>query len=463
MARLGHVAMLALLLRLAAGTAVAREGETGSALVRREVASSDVEVSSEELLEPSAEAATEEQKADASAIELAPSALAQAPKASTLRPNAGGPADEVEFRVLLKKFMGLEFKANTWQGEFVVITSWKDARAVAMAASKAEASFSKADAEAEMWIPDISITNREFDKISTVASTVHVKASGSVTMTERIVATMLSPFDSSQFPFDRQRLVMRLSSTSLMSQDLVFKEATIKSDVMKSAFPTSGGWQLVPGQSSFATTIKEIDGPLKKSRVEFGIDVSRDSSSFFASTMFPQYLMILGAYSVFYYPMIPVYAMPRVAIVTIGNLALLSLQQKTIGMMPASGGTSWINVFEESAMLTVGFTTVANILIENCDHTYQMKPLAQATNVLGRILFAVLFISTMLFQVVGYYWIGSLTAMIWLQRLFVLALSAALIVITVKKKNAPPAAEGDAAASGEGGEAKAAEAPPPAN
>eukprot|EP00928_Gymnodinium_smaydae_P083502 TRINITY_DN66742_c0_g1_i1.p1 TRINITY_DN66742_c0_g1~~TRINITY_DN66742_c0_g1_i1.p1 ORF type:complete len:519 (+),score=82.51 TRINITY_DN66742_c0_g1_i1:69-1559(+) len=456
----GHLVLLAALVALQLVSAAnvwrddssadaSRTQAAGPTLVRR-----DLGPRSEPANAVSAADTTAHQRAAAAALSPAarPAALlsssvgAAAPK---LRPTAGGPATVIEYRILFKKFYGLDFKLGTWQGEFVVITSWKDTRTSSLAGGRTEVSFSKTDAEKMIWIPDIAITNREFDKVSTVSSTVRVHSNGNVLMTERLMASMKISFDASLFPFDRQRLIMRLSSTSLMIDELEFTESNaVKSDVMKSAFSATGGWRLnVPADFKFATTIKELVGPLRKSRVEFAMEVERDPSSFFASTMFPQYLMVAGAFSIFYYPMIGPFAMPRVAIVTIGFLSLSTLQSKTASMMPSASSTSWINIFEESCMLTVGFATIANLLIENSDHTYARKDLATTVNLIARGIYAGLFFVTFLFQTIAYYAPNGILAVIWVQRVVMLFASLWLCYYVVTKKNQPPPGEGGDAAA----------------
>merc|ERR1719189_3213686 len=127
-----------------------------------------------------------------------------------------------------------------------------------------------------------------------------------------------------------------------------------------------------------ASVDEEIDASLKKSRAEFRIVASRRSMPYIQSLLVPELLVLAISFSVFWFPLLAAFAMPRVATALISFLALTTLGLRTNSMLPIRGGLAWIDLFETCCQTLMFFTVGLNIFVLVVFHSFGAESLAEA-------------------------------------------------------------------------------------
>jgi len=130
-------------------------------------------------------------------------------------------------------------------------------------------------------------------------------------------------------------------------------------------------------QSVREETYEETDGSLQKSRGSLGISITRDYRPVLSSVIVPEILLLSISWSVFFFPMLPPFVMPRVATSLIALLSSMTLAVRTSGLLPAKrNGYVWIEFFGECCQVLMLFTVCLNILVEVIYHEWKLNELA---------------------------------------------------------------------------------------
>merc|ERR1712151_1289825 len=91
-------------------------------------------------------------------------------------------------------------------------------------------------------------------------------------------------------------------------------------------------------------TFRDIDGSLDKSRGQFQIDLKRNPTGFIQNTLWPETMLLLISWSVFWIPMLPPFVMLRIATAMIAFLAFVSVSGQANSLLGSSSGT-WIGLY----------------------------------------------------------------------------------------------------------------------
>jgi len=227
-----------------------------------------------------------------------------------------------------------------------------------------------------MWLPDVTITNRDFGGLEVLSTSVTVKSDGSVTQTDRMLVVLKNYFDVSAFPFDTQSLHVRLGSSTLMLEDL-------KLEAMHGPELTGVAHDLFTENSDFrlgsvsVRTFEEHDGSLRKSRGELNVVVTRDSYPLIERVMIPELLLLAINYAAFFFPLLKQFIMPRFSACLLSFLMLITLSQRTGHMLPEDrSGFVWIEIFEECVESLMFLTVCLHILVEVIYHQWACVELA---------------------------------------------------------------------------------------
>ncbi|CAE7346471.1 glvI [Symbiodinium pilosum] len=297
---------------------------------------------------------------------------------------------EVMFGIFCRRVYDVDVIKKTWTGDIVLTTSWNDPEvAQVLPVGKEDTRYSTDDARKLIWLPDIGVTNRDFKNVEIISSSVKIWSSGWATKVERMLVTMTNDFDTSAFPFDKQTLQVIVASEKLMADELVLKPHSdktligVKDDVLTgTGFGGSGGAKPDYGISSF----KETDALLVKSRGLFQIHIVRGFGAAARQIFGPTMTLLLVSYSVFYFPMVPAFTMPRVASSVISLLGEMTLLTKT--KVP----DSWTDVYNEMVCLLIGSVSVLSLTMEITFHSYKNEELAKKLAFAYRVLYPVVFL-----------------------------------------------------------------------
>ncbi|CAE7457403.1 glvI [Symbiodinium natans] len=191
------------------------------------------------------------------------------------------------------------------------------------------------------------------------------------------------------YPFDKQTLQVIVASEKLMADELVLKPHTdttligVKDDVLTgTGFGGAEGAKPSVAISSF----KETDALLVKSRGLFEVHIARGFGAAGRQIFGPTMTLLAVSYSVFFFPMVPAFTMPRVASSVISLLGEMTLLTKN--RVP----DSWTDVYMEMVCLLIGSVSVLSLTMEICFHTYKNEELAKKLSGIYKIAFPVVFL-----------------------------------------------------------------------
>jgi hypothetical protein len=305
-----------------------------------------------------------------------------------IRPNAGGPADVIEFGIFCKAIYGIDMKAGTYSADTVLTFRWTDPRTKLLVPQGHQSiTLAPRSAKKKMWLPDVGISNRALNGIDVISTAYTVEKTGVITKVERVLAVLKNKFEVRAFPFDHQSLKLRVASATLMSDELKMEPLTEQTSGVKEGTFSGTDFRLTGDAQS---VFEEEDATLYKSRGELTVDIDRIYKPYVTGLLLPEFLVIIISYSAFWFPLIAPFAMPRVATALIAFLTLMTLSLRTNAMFPVRGGLCWIDLFESNAQMLMFFTTVLNIVALSGHHSFEAIDTARTINNELKIAFPVL-------------------------------------------------------------------------
>lgn len=287
------------------------------------------------------------------------------------RPNEGGAPDVVEFGILVKGIKGITMSKGSYRADVVLTLRWTDPRTKSLVPAGVRKHTIKADiAKNEMWMPDVAVTNRKIGGQEVISSGTTVTLDGKVTKTERLIIVCTNKFQISSFPFDSQVLKLRVASTTMMLDEVKLTPIQDKLFMGIKDGVFAGTDLFTTGVE--AQTVDEVDGALRKSRGELLIKVKRNAQVYLRKKLVPELFLVMISWTVFYFPLKPPFAMPRVATSLISYLSFTALAGKT---SPGLGQT-WLDVFEESVIISLFLTVFLNIFVEIVENSLERPRIA---------------------------------------------------------------------------------------
>eukprot|EP00747_Dinoflagellata_sp_TGD_P210965 gnl/TRDRNA2_/TRDRNA2_84184_c0_seq1.p1 gnl/TRDRNA2_/TRDRNA2_84184_c0~~gnl/TRDRNA2_/TRDRNA2_84184_c0_seq1.p1 ORF type:complete len:463 (+),score=69.50 gnl/TRDRNA2_/TRDRNA2_84184_c0_seq1:88-1389(+) len=298
---------------------------------------------------------------------------------TTLRPRAGGEADVVTFGIWVKDFYGMDIKHSTWSADLVLTLQWNDPRNMHLVpAGHDSVTLDVEAANAHIWLPDMMISNRARKGVESISTAFIVSRDGNVTKVERVSAELQSKFRLSAFPFDTQVLRATLASSKYMLKDLKLEPITDESLYGIKAETFKG--KDISLESFRIHEREDKSGSLQKSRGELLITVKRNAEPYLMGILWPEFVMVMISWSVFWLPLLPPFAMPRVATALIAFLTLMTLSLRTASMMPVRGDTSWLDLVESNCSGLLFYNVVFNTCCLVLYHVLDEHALAETIN-----------------------------------------------------------------------------------
>eukprot|EP00747_Dinoflagellata_sp_TGD_P193428 gnl/TRDRNA2_/TRDRNA2_59573_c0_seq1.p1 gnl/TRDRNA2_/TRDRNA2_59573_c0~~gnl/TRDRNA2_/TRDRNA2_59573_c0_seq1.p1 ORF type:complete len:450 (+),score=80.16 gnl/TRDRNA2_/TRDRNA2_59573_c0_seq1:33-1382(+) len=298
---------------------------------------------------------------------------------TTLRPNAGGEPDVVTFGIFVKDFYGMDLKSSTWNGDLVLTLMWHDDRNMHLVPPGSdEVTLDVETANKVMWLPDMMVSNRARGGIESISTAFSVRNDGTVLKVERVSAELQSAFQLAAFPFDKQTLRATLASSKYMVEDLVL-QPTNDTNIFGINSETFDGKD-ISLKSYELNERKDHSGSLSKSRGEILVHVSRDPEPYLIGILWPQFVMVMISWTVFWLPLQPPFAMPRVATALIAFLTLMTLSLRTSAMLPVRGDTSWLDLVESNCSGLLLYNVIFNTCCLVLAHVVGEMELATGVN-----------------------------------------------------------------------------------
>jgi len=369
------------------------------------------------------------------------------------RPGAGsGKADIVYFGVFGKTFYGASMKKNLFFLDNVIALKWTDQRVTALIpAGNEKLTLSWKQALSSIWMPEVVITNRAIKKVEIISTTVTIYTSGMVTKVERALVGCNNIYELSEYPFDTQKLRMKLASSKYMLNDVALEPSTdgsltgVKDDLFK-AFPYT-----LKDHRIYA--FEEVDGALKKSRGVFEMTVERQLSKYEESHLMPACLFIIISWGVFWFPFETPFITPRLALSILALLSFTNLVITSGKAIPPGAPMNWNDVFNFNVQALMMCTILLNILSEIYFHHFRVEDVARAVNNEAKIVQPVLSTVVLTITLTGgmYKWI-SIPVASWVCKILILVAMLTYVfhrqstAVSAKAAKEAKAAEAKAAA-----------------
>jgi len=141
-----------------------------------------------------------------------------------------------------------------------------------------------------------------------------------------------------------------------------------------------------------ATTFKDVDGALKKSRGLLTISVKHDGAQYTQTHLIPSFLVVCISCGIFYFPFVAPFITPRVALSILALLAFTNLTIQSNKALPDSAPFNWNDLLNQT-LLTLMFSNVfLNILSEVCFHQLKLDDLGRSINHENKVVAPFVFI-----------------------------------------------------------------------
>lgn len=287
-----------------------------------------------------------------------------------------GVPDMVRFSLLCRTFFGTNFQDGTFSADLVLTVAWNDTRAVDLVPEGEESITLPLDAfQGKHWDPSVVVTSRAIRGTEVVTSAIEVNVNGSILLVQRILAISHNKWDVRHFPFDSQNLTLLVASSNLMLHDLQLVAPPPSFVAAKDDAFSSSEYQYI-GHDVYIYQTR--DGALQKSRGILVIQVKRKPGSFIQTYLVPEVLLLFISWSVFFYPPLIPFAMPRVATGIFSLLSLMTINSSTMAKLPpVRNGLTWVEVFNKNCLFLMVYTILLNVAVECVNHHWDQKELGE--------------------------------------------------------------------------------------
>jgi len=310
--------------------------------------------------------------------------------AEIVRPGAGtGAAEIVRFGLFAKSFFGANLKENEFKLDAVMLLKWKDSRAVDMVPSGMnEVTMSGIQAMSSIWMPEVVVTNRGIGSYELISTSVTIARTGDVTKVERAVVVCSKLYDLEEYPFDTQKLGVKVASSKYMLDEIVLEpDEDASSSGVREGFFKGSPYEL---DSWKVFVFEEADGALKKSRGILEIGAKRTFSSYEESHLMPTMLFLVIPCGVFWLPLQDQFIMVRFTLPILAMLGFTYLMAKSAGELPDGSPRNWNDILNHQILTIMLCAMGLNVLTEVCRHQFGIPALAEVMNNEAKVVLPVL-------------------------------------------------------------------------
>lgn len=215
-------------------------------------------------------------------------------KFSSSRPGPAGQPTEVGIGLYFLQIPGINDVEETFDADVYYLRYWKDPRLADSARGKSYA-FCRMPA-GEFWTPVLEIRNLR-ESTERGGSYALIDAEGNVLLVQRLALTVFNPMDLGEFPFDRQKLLIRLEPLFASDKEMVLYP--LKKYTQKDGGLYVNGWSLGDPVAEASTEYAPLRG-MNYSRMEIGIPVAREKDFFIRRLIIPLGLIVLMSWTIFW-------------------------------------------------------------------------------------------------------------------------------------------------------------------
>lgn len=271
-----------------------------------------------------------------------------------VRPDADGDPIPVKIGLLLIDVVDVDELQESFTVDFLLSMSWRDERlsAAARGAPMEDCVLGLAD----VWDPDVHPVNQR-GITRERARDVDIAPDGTVSFSERILGELSTPLDLNDFPFDTQRLTIKLASFEYGPEDLVFIMDDAATGRVDDLF--IGGWEVLSNSTDPETAVLSASSR-QHSRLDHTIVVERHWGYFLWKFVVPLSFIVLMAWSVFWID--PDAIAPQIGVATASVFSLIAFLIGLRGVLPPVDYLTRIDELVISATVLV-FLALAEAII----------------------------------------------------------------------------------------------------
>jgi hypothetical protein len=243
-----------------------------------------------------------------------------------VRPDADGDPIPVKIGVLLIDVVDVNELQESFKVDFLLSMSWRDPRL--SAAARGGPMDDCVLGLEDVWDPDVHPVNQR-GVTRDRARDVDIAEDGTVNFSERILGELSTALDLQDFPFDTQRLTIKLASFEYGPEDMILIEDEATTGRVDDLFV--GGWDVVSNSTDPETAVLSVNAQ-KHTRLDHTIVVARRWGYFIWKFVLPLSFIVLMAWSAFWID--PDAIGPQVGVATASVFSLVAFLIGLRGVLP---------------------------------------------------------------------------------------------------------------------------------
>jgi len=287
----------------------------------------------------------------------------------------------VKFGIRAMNFYGTKLKQFSFMIDMVMTLRWHDSRVIDLIPEGLDKlSMGQEQAEENLWMPGINVTNRAIEKYEIISASVTIYRSGEVRRVERAISQVMKKFELQGYPFDTQSLDVIVASSKYMTDEVVLEDSKEDSGVYENIW---GLYNMLDWSTKDYVT---KDGPLEKSRGSLTVNIKRGLEKYGQEHLLPSAIVLMISWAVFYFPYANPFITARLCLSILALLQFTSLIVKSSRELPGAAPFNWNDLINQQIQTLMFVTIILNISSEIANHTFQNEDLAKGLNNQAKLL-----------------------------------------------------------------------------
>lgn len=247
---------------------------------------------------------------------------------------------DIEVKVYLIDIDGIDSVTQSFVANLTLVFRWHDP-------SLAHAGLDSISKDlSEIWYPRIQILNQQ-RLVKTFPQSVEVHPDGEVIYRQRVWGSFSQPLELREFPFDSQRLEVRLGSISFGSQNIQLKPSADSGVSEKLSIPD---WEIMQWDFMAEDLRFDNESSLIPGMV-FSLEVKRDSNYFKFKVILPLVLIVMMSWLVFWID--PSLIPSQVSVGVTAMLTMIAYRFALAGMLPRLPFLTTLDIFVMASTIMV--------------------------------------------------------------------------------------------------------------
>lgn len=247
---------------------------------------------------------------------------------------------DVEVKVYLIDIDGIDSVTQSFVANLTLVFRWHDP-------SLAHAGLDSISKDlSEIWYPKIQILNQQ-QLVKTFPQSAEVHPDGEVVFRQRVWGSFSQPLELREFPFDSQRLEVRLGSISFGSQNIQLKPSADSGVSEKLSIPDweIKQWDFMAEDLRFDNESSRIPGMV------LSLEVKRDTNYFKFKVILPLVLIVMMSWLVFWID--PSLIPSQVSVGVTAMLTMIAYRFALAGMLPRLPFLTTLDIFVMASTVMV--------------------------------------------------------------------------------------------------------------